>query len=142
MNPRFDGYYGSPLLRHEDWHAGVHMVEEYYRFLKFFERGTWLTKDHPKRNLDFPRYLNGVTDQDFTLGWAGRHPYDANMDFAHLTGRFTPTQDGVALLWRHDACGEVREFHWPFRVDKPDRIASESGHVYTFYPTATPARGL
>lgn len=134
MIPRFDGYYRSPLLRREDWHAGVHMVEEYYRFLKLFECGTWLAKDHPTPNLDFRRYMEGITEQDFADGWAGRHPYDRNMDFVHRTGRFVPTEDGVGLMWRHDACGGLSEFRWPFRVDTAERIASESGHVYTFYP--------
>lgn len=70
MNPRLDGYFLSTLSRHEERHAGVHMVFEYFSYLKLFGDGRWLTKNHPTLLLDFRDYLDRVTEKDFEDGWA------------------------------------------------------------------------
>ena len=58
MYPRVDGYFLSGLQRREEWHAGVHMVEDYFDYLKFYEDGRWLRKSYPRDDLDFRGYLS------------------------------------------------------------------------------------
>ena len=101
MVPRFDGYYLSDCQRHEEWHAGVHMVEDYFEFLKLFDDGFWLRKTHPTSDLDFAAYLGGITEQAFRDGLAGRDTLDAEFNFLHQTGRFAQRVDRLEFEFRH-----------------------------------------
>jgi hypothetical protein len=133
MGPRFDAYYLSDRQRREDWHAGVHMVEEYVDYLKLFEGGLWLRKARPTPDLDFPAYLRGVTEQAFLDGLAGRHPVDQECDFLHQTGQFTQRGDRLEFVFR-DFLVVMHEFRWALRITSPERLVSDSGATYAFYP--------
>jgi hypothetical protein len=131
MSPRFDGYYLSDRMRSEDWHAGVCMVREYYRYLKLFADGRWLHKDHPTTNLDFSAYLSGVRRRDFRDGWAGRHPCDSEYEFIHQTGRFFRKGERLVFAFRHELIW-LHEGCWELRVASPNLLVSESGTVFRY----------
>ena len=135
MGPRFDGYYVSGRQRREEWHAGVHMVEDYFEFLKLFADGFWLRKTHPTPNLDFGAYLSGVTAQAFRDGLAGRDPLDAESDFLHQTGQYTQRRGRLEFVFRHFLV-VTHERRWELRVASPERLVSESGAVYAFQQAA------
>jgi hypothetical protein len=134
MRPRFDGYYRSGRQRREEWHAGVHMVEDYFGYLKLFGGGSWLRKTHPTSDLDFPVYFSGFTEQSIRDGLAGRHPFDAEYNFLHQTGKFTQRGDRLEFVFRHFLV-VMHERRWELRVESPERLVSESGAVYAFLPT-------
>ncbi len=134
MGPRFDGYYRSDRQHREEWHAGVHMVEDYFAYLKLFGGGFWLRKTHPTSDLDFPAYLRGITEQAFRDGLAGRDSLDEEYDFLHQTGQFTQRGDRLEFVFRHFLV-VMHERRWELRVESPERLVSESGAVYTFLPT-------
>ena len=138
MHPRFDGYFLSGLQRREEWHAGVHMVEDYFDYLKFYEDGLWLRKSSPRDDLDFRGYLSGVGEQAFRDGLAGRDPLDREYDFVHQTGRYSLTGDRIALTHRYFLI-QMFETCWSLRLKSPERLVSESGAVYLFHPI-DPAR--
>src|SRR5262249_13352477 len=123
MQPQFDGFYLSGRLRSEDWHAGVCWVREYVRYLKLFEDGRWLLRDHPAPDLNFPAYLAGVTEQDFRNGWAGHDPLDREYDFIHQTGQFSQVGDGLLSVFRHGLVG-LNELGWEVRVESAEGLVS------------------
>jgi hypothetical protein len=133
MRPRFDGYYRSDRQRREEWHAGVHIVEGYFEYLKLFEGGSWLRKTHPTSDLDFPVYLGGITKQSLWDGLAERDLFDAEYNFLHQTGQFTQRGDRLEFLFRHFLV-VMHEPRWELRVESPERLVSESGAVYAFLP--------
>lgn len=57
MTPLFHGHYVSEVIHKEEWHAGVKMTEDYFRFLKFFPDGYWLWCDYGNTKLDFPAFV-------------------------------------------------------------------------------------
>jgi hypothetical protein len=134
-SPRADGYFVSELQRSEDWHAGVHMVEEFFDYLKLYDDGRWLRKAHRTPNFDFPGYLEGVTQDAFVKGEAGRDPIGAEGDFVHRTGRYIASSSHVDLLHRH-LLVFMHEFRLILRVETPERMVSQSGVVYDFRPMA------
>jgi hypothetical protein len=132
MTPRYDGYYLSALQRSEDWHAGVRMVSEYHRYLKLFEDGRWVCKDHPTPELDFPAYLGSVTVEAFEAGLAGHDPLDAEYDYLHQTGRFTQAGDRLDFVHRHSLI-VMHEHRWELRVESAERLAAPDGVTYRFF---------
>jgi hypothetical protein len=133
MDLRFDGYYLSDRQRTEEWHAGVHMVEDYYEYLKLFEDGLFLRKSHPTPDFDFSAYLGKITQQAFQDGLAGRHPLDADYDFLHQTGRFIVRESTLEFEFRHFLV-IMHEFRRNMRIISHDRLVSESGAEYAFHP--------
>src|SRR5262249_52426824 len=134
MLPRFDGYYLSDRQRSEEWHAGVHMVEEYFDYLKLFESGVWLRKNHPTQELDFGAYLAGVTDQAIRDGLEGNHPHDQEYDFLHQTGRFSQNGDRLEFLVRLHLL-IMHEVRWSLRIVRPELLLSDAGVAYVFRPS-------
>ena len=128
-------------LRSEDWHAGVCMVREYVRYLKLFEDGRWLHKDHLAPDLDFPAYLAGVSARDFRDGWAGRHLFDSEYDFVHQNGRFSQVGERLVFVFRHELVG-MHELRWELRAESPGRLVSESGAVYAFHQPELQSGGV
>ena len=57
MTPLIDGFYLSDRMHSEEWHAGVRMTDDYFRFLKFFHDGFWLRCDHRSALFDFPDFV-------------------------------------------------------------------------------------
>ena len=135
MTQRFDGFFQSGRQRHEEWHAGVHMVDDYFEYLKLYEDGRWLSKRHPTPDLDFATYLSGITDEAFHDGGAGRHPYDRNYDELHHTGRYSRVGDELEFVFRNFLIS-MHEFRWKLRVVSPELLVSETGEEYVFRPTA------
>jgi len=133
MELRHNEYYLSGLQRSEDWHAGVCMVTEYHRYLKLYESGLWLAKDHPTPDLDFPAYLSTVTEQAFQAGLEGRHPLDAEYDFLHQTGRYTLSGDRLEFVFRGFLV-VMHELRWELRVESADRLVAGDGTVYLYAP--------
>jgi len=133
MSPRFDGYYRSDRQRREGWHAGVHMVEEYFEYLKLFGNGAWLRKTHPTSDLDFSAYLAGISEQAFRDGLAGRDPLDEEYDFLHQTGQFTQRGDRLEFVFRHFLV-VMHERRWELCVESPERLETESRAQYAFLP--------
>jgi hypothetical protein len=39
---RTDGFYHSGPVNWEDWHAGVHIQEIHYHYLRFYPNGNWI----------------------------------------------------------------------------------------------------
>ena len=58
MKLHTDGYYRSDLLRSEDWHAGVRMTDEYYRFVSFFSDQYWIWTDRSESQMDVAEFLS------------------------------------------------------------------------------------
>lgn len=136
MTPRFDGYFQSGRQRREEWHAGVHMVDDYYEYLKLYADGRWLRKSHPTPDLDFESYLLGMTDQTFCDGEAGRHPYDRERgEELHHTGRFSHVGDELEFLFRGFLI-IMHERRWKLRVVSPELLVSDTGAEYVFRATA------
>jgi hypothetical protein len=133
VSPRFDGYFQSERQRREEWHAGVHMVEEYFDYLKLFDDGRWLLKTQPTPEFDFAGYLVAETEEAFRNGLAARDPQDADLDFVHQTGRFTFSADQVELVHRQFLI-VMNEARWTLRVETPERLRSQFGAVYHFRP--------
>lgn len=124
MTPRFDGYFRSGLQCSEDWHAGVRMVTDYFEFLKLYENGLWLSKNHWSDDLDFPSYLASVDEQTFSEGLAGRHPHDSDRDDLHRTGTWSQAGDRIMfrfcrLLFR------MEEFQRELRIVSAEELISE-----------------
>jgi len=140
MEPRFDGYYLSGRQRSEDWHAGVCMVREYFRYLKLFQHGLWLLKDHPTPDLDFVGYLSGLPPQALEEGLAGRDPLDQEYEFVHQTGTFTLTGDRLVFVSRYFLI-IMHERRWVLRVASSERLVSESDAVYVFCPASQAEQG-
>lgn len=137
MRPRFDGYYTSGFQWREEWHAGVRMVDEWYGYLKLFESGEWIEARHPTSRFDFEKYAARLTERDFEEGWTGRHPYDAEYNFRHQSGRYRLRAEGIEFVFRHKII-ELESCKWVLRIDTPERLISAAGSVYTFRPV-TPA---
>jgi hypothetical protein len=137
VEPRYDGYYLSGLQWKEDWHAGVRMVSEYHQYLKLFETGAWLAKNHPTPDLDFPGYLGTVTEAVFQAGLAGCDPSDENYDFLHQTGTFTRSGDRLEFVHRHFLI-VMHEARWVLQVESPERLVDSDGAVYLFTPMSQP----
>lgn len=140
MRPHFDGYYLSSRMRSEDWHAGVCMVRDYFRYLKLFADGRWLQADRATSTFDFPSHVAGVRRQDFRTGWAGRHPYDCEYEFVHQTGRFYRKGNRLAFVFRHELI-ELSEFRWELRIASPHLLVSEAGAVFVHSSETQPSRG-
>ena len=85
MSPLTNGYYQSDRIHVEDWHAGVKMTSDYFRFVKFFEDGFCLWCDYGTLELDFQRFLRGFDIEK----WRKEHlklspPTSAERDGGHL----------------------------------------------------------
>lgn len=133
MNVEFNGYYLSDRYRCEEWHAGVHMVDHFFNYLKLFRDGTYLKKRQETDSLDFPAYVRGVTEQAYVEGLAGKHPLDLNYDRLHTIGRFKILDDRLEFMIRNDQGGRMTEHQWILRIASPVRLVADSGTAYAFH---------
>lgn len=134
IRPRFDGYFRSNRQRREEWHAGVHMVDDYFEYLKLYEDGRWLRASRPNADFDFVTYLSGTDEQTFRDGSVGVHPRGVDSDDAHQSGRYRFLDDGSIELHLRAFLGIMHERRWTLRVTSPDRLVSERGAEYAFQP--------
>jgi len=99
MSPSLDGFYLSDRIHSEDWHAGIKMTDEYFRFLKFFRGGFWLWCDHRSPGFDFATFV-----REFDLPkWRDRHlrlspPTSTERDGGHLFEFGTYRLEGSEIL--------------------------------------------
>jgi hypothetical protein len=135
VNLRFDGFYLSTRQRHGEWHAGVHMVEEYFQYFKFFANGICVDKSHKTCDLDFMDHVRQITEEELKAGLEGHNRFDESRDFVHRIWRYSVLGDRLEMVGRHFLI-IMHEFRLEFRVRSRERFVSEDGTAFTFQAAA------
>ena len=130
-----DEFYKSQLITSKDWHAGVQMVDKFFRYIKFFPENKWLRADHYPlyiNEFDIKKFLKTI-DIDKVLESNETPPINPNSDNQYLYQHGTYIKNGSEVILNfYDPLGDQYIEYKLLESENQLRFTDLEGNIYEY----------